>query len=64
MNTASELRKLSSDDLSKELISLRREQLELRIQRSSEQVANTVKFRELRKDVARIKTVMNEKADT
>ena len=63
MNRASDLRKQSMDELQAELINLRREQLELRILRSNEQIANTVKFRELRRDIARVKTVMNEKAD-
>ena len=63
MNRAIDLRKQSADELQKELIGLRREQLELRILRSNEQIANTAKFRELRRDIARIKTVMNEKTE-
>ncbi len=63
MNKVSELRKMSKDDLTKALIDVRHEQLQLRIDRSNEQVANTKKFRELRRDVARIKTVLNEMTD-
>jgi len=63
MNKASELRKMSKDDLAKALLDARHEQLQLRIDRSNEQVANTKKFRELRRDVARIKTVLNELTD-
>ncbi len=60
MNTASELRKRTKEELHSDLIDLRRDQLELRIQRTNEQIANTAKFRELRRDIARIKTVLNE----
>ncbi len=63
MNKVSELRKMSKDNLTKALIDVRHEQLQLRIDRSNEQVANTKKFRELRRDVARIKTVLNEMTD-
>jgi len=63
MSAANDLRKMSRQELQDELIGLRREQLELRIQRSSEQVANTAKFRQLKRSVARVKTVLNENKD-
>jgi len=57
---ASELRKKSQQELRKELTALRRKQLELRIQHRTGQFADVAKFRDLRHDIARIKTVLNE----
>lgn len=60
MNTAKELRGKTEAELRDEVIKLRRQQLETRIQQSTGQFANTAKFMEIRKDIARIKTVLNE----
>lgn len=60
MNTARELRGKTEAELRNEIIELRRQQLETRIQQSTGQFANTSKFMEYRKDIARIKTVLNE----
>ncbi len=60
MNTAKDLRGKTEAELRNEVIELRRQQLEMRIQRSTGQIANTAKFSEFRKDIARIKTVLNE----
>ncbi|MEE9446366.1 MAG: 50S ribosomal protein L29 [Arenicellales bacterium] len=57
---ASELRTKSSDDLQKSLVELRQEQFNLRMQRSSGQLANPARFKAVQKDIARIKTVMTE----
>jgi len=62
MPTATDYRSREVADLEKELVELRREEFNLRMQRATGQLANPARFRELRKDVARIKTVMNEKA--
>lgn len=64
MNKASELRKRSQEELQKQLIELRRTQLEIRIQYRTGQFADVAKFREVKRDVARIKTVMNEQKRT
>ncbi len=61
---ASEFRAMSSEELNKELIELRREQFNLRMQRSTGQLANPARFNALRKDIAKIKTVLTEKAAT
>lgn len=53
-------RGMSRDDLRQELIQLRREQLNLRIERVNEQLANTARLRGVRRDIARVKTAMNE----
>lgn len=62
MATATEYRTREVDELKKELVELRREEFNLRMQRATGQLANSARFRQLRKEVARIKTVMNEKA--
>lgn len=59
---AGELRSKSRDDLIKELMGLRQEQFNLRMQRASGQLANPARFKAIQKDIARIKTVLNEQA--
>jgi len=59
---ASELREKSTEELQKELNSLLREQFNLRMQRGSGQQPRPHLFSRVRKDIARIKTVLNEKA--
>ncbi len=57
---ASELRSKSQEDLVKELMGLRKEQFNLRMQRASGQLANPARFKVVQKDIARVKTVLNE----
>ena len=59
---ASELRSKSVDELNTELLGLRQEQFNLRMQRGAGQLANPARFRAVQKDIARIKTILNEKA--
>jgi len=59
---ASELREKSVEELQEELLKLRREQLSQRIQQSTGQLGQTHEIRQMRRDVARIKTVLNQKA--
>ena len=59
---ASELRSRSIEDLNTNLLDLRKEQFSLRIQRGTGQLANPARFNIVRKDIARIKTVLNEKS--
>ena len=61
MYSASELRVHTVDELNEMIIDLRRKQLDIRIQASTGQYADVSKFKEFRRDVARIKTVLNEK---
>lgn len=56
-----ELREKSDDDLQKELHDLLREQFNLRIQKSVSQSGRTDQFSRVRKDIARLKTVQNER---
>jgi len=59
---ASDLRKMNEEELRKELVDLRREQFNLRMQRATGQLGAPARFREVRKDIARIETVMVEKS--
>ncbi len=58
---AEDLRQKSPDELSEELASLRKEQFNLRFQAASGQLENTARVREVRRDIARVKTIMNER---
>lgn len=59
---ASELRTRSVEDLKSDLIGLRKEQFNLRFLRSTDQQADNAKFSRVRRDIARVKTVLNEKS--
>ena len=59
---ASELRSKSVDDLNKELNDLLREQFNLRMQKGTGQLAKPHLLNEVRRNIARVKTVLNEKA--
>ncbi len=59
---ASELRNMSVEELSDELVALRREQFNLRMQQATGELSHHHQHRKVRKDIARIKTVLNEKA--
>ncbi len=59
---AADLRQKSADELNKELIELTREKFNLRMQRATGQLANSHKMKEVRRDIARVKTLLNEKA--
>ena len=58
----SEIRDLSLDQLDDELVKLKREQFNLRFQAASGQLENTARVRQVRRDIARIKTVARQKA--
>jgi large subunit ribosomal protein L29 len=61
MNT-NELRQKSEGDLRKELESLLRAQFSLRMQQATQQLTNTSQIKKVRRDIARVHTVMREKA--
>jgi large subunit ribosomal protein L29 len=50
----------SADELKDELIGLRKESFNLRFQRASGQLENTARVRQVRRDIARIKTVLKK----
>ena len=56
------LREQSESELREELLKLRREEFNLRMQRATGQLAKNDQFGKIRKNIARIKTVLNEKA--
>lgn len=58
---ATELRSKSEEELQQQLLELRKEQFNLRMQAATGGVARTSSFGQVRKDIARIKTVINEK---
>ena len=60
--TASDLNTKSADELKQLLADLTKEQFNLRFQKASGQLENTARVRVVRRDIARIKTVMHAKA--
>ncbi len=59
---ASELRAKSSEELNKELLTLREEQFKLRMQRATGQLGQTHLLQLNQRDIARVKTLLTEKA--
>jgi large subunit ribosomal protein L29 len=59
---ASELRAKNGDELQKELSELLKAQFGLRMQHATQQLANTSQIRKVRRDIARARTVIKEKA--
>ena len=57
---AADLRKKSIDDLNEELVALRREQFNLRMQHVTGELTHNHEHGRVRKDIARVKTVLNE----
>ena len=58
---AGDARAMTPDQLSDELMKLKKEQFNLRFQRATGQLENTGRVREVRRDIARIKTVAAQK---
>ncbi|GIZ53388.1 50S ribosomal protein L29 [Noviherbaspirillum aridicola] len=58
---ASELRGKDQDALQKELNELLKAQFSLRMQIATQQLNNTAQLKKVRRDIARVKTVMNQK---
>jgi len=59
---ASELRDKSAEDLNKQLLTLREEQFKLRMQKSTGQLGQSHLLQQNQRDIARVKTVLTEKA--
>ena len=59
---ATELREKSVEDLGKDLLSLREEQFKLRMQQSTGQLGQSHLLQQNQRDIARVKTVLTEKA--
>ncbi|WP_019998912.1 50S ribosomal protein L29 [Aureimonas ureilytica] len=61
---ANDLVTKTQDELTDELGKLKKEQFNLRFQRATGQLENTARVKEIRRDIARIKTIARQKADT
>ncbi len=61
---AEDVRAKSDDELKEQLLDLRKEAFNLRFQSVSGQLENTARVREVRRDVGRIKTILNERSRT
>jgi large subunit ribosomal protein L29 len=59
---ATELREKSVDELNTELNSLLREQFNLRMQKSTGQLEQTAQIKTVRRSIARVKTILTQKA--
>jgi len=59
---ASELRSKSETDLGKELNELLKAQFSLRMQLATQQLTNTSEIKKVRRDIARVRTLIGEKA--
>jgi large subunit ribosomal protein L29 len=59
---AVDVRLKTADELSDQLDTLKKEQFNLRFQRASGQLENTARVRVVRRDIARIRTILAEKA--
>jgi large subunit ribosomal protein L29 len=58
---ASELRAKSNDELSKELNDLLKARFGLRMQQATQQLTNSSQLRKVRRDIARVRTVLKQK---
>jgi large subunit ribosomal protein L29 len=59
---ATELRAKTPDQLRDSLVALKKEAFNLRFQAATNQLENTAQMRKVRRDVARVKTILNQKA--
>ncbi len=60
--SAQELRNKTPDQLRDQLVALKKEAFNLRFQQATSQLENTARMRTVRREVARLNTVLNEKA--
>ena len=59
---AKDIRVMSKDQVKDEILKLKKEQFNLRFQRATGQVENTARIRQIRRDIARLKTVQSQQA--
>ena len=59
---ASELRSKTSEELGQELQELLKAQFSLRMQKATQQLSNTSQMRKVRRDIARVRTLLAEKS--
>ena len=58
---AADVRAMSADQMKDKLLELKKEQFNLRFQSATGQLEKTARIREVRRDIARLKTIMTEK---
>jgi large subunit ribosomal protein L29 len=58
---AEEVRAMTSDQLEDKLVELKKEQFNLRFQKATNQIENTARVRVVRRDIARVKTILAQK---
>ncbi|HAK63950.1 MAG: 50S ribosomal protein L29 [Pseudomonadota bacterium] len=59
---AAELREKTEDQLQDEILKLKKEQFNMRFQKATGQLENTARIGVVRRDIARLKTILNERA--
>ena len=59
---AKDIRVMTSDQVKDEILKLKKEQFNLRFQKATGQVENTARIRQIRRDIARLKTVQSQQA--
>jgi len=62
MMKASEVRDMSADELKAKLLDLKKEQFNLRFQKATGALEKTARLAQIRRDVARVKTILQEKS--
>lgn len=60
--TAEDLKAKTPDQLRDQLVALKKEAFNLRFQKATNQLENTARIRQVRRDAARVKTILNQKA--
>ncbi len=60
--TSEELRDMSPEDINGKLAELTEEQFRLRFRSATESIENPMRFRAIRRDIARMKTILRERA--
>ena len=58
---AADIRTMTVDQIDDEVLKLKKEQFNLRFQRATGQLENTTRVREVRRDIARLKTIAQQK---
>jgi large subunit ribosomal protein L29 len=59
---ANDIRAMTNDQVKDEILKLKKEQFNLRFQRATGQIENTARIRQIRRDIARLKTVQSQQA--
>ena len=60
MMKATEVRKMSAEELSAKLLDLKKDLFQLRLQHATNQLENPVRISEVKRDIARVKTIIRE----